>query len=40
LRNFTSSETGIAFSVDSNEVIYKTLDNVVERKDTRKKEEF
>jgi len=40
LRNFISSETGIAFSVDSNEGIYKTADNVAQRRDTRKKEEF
>jgi len=29
-----SSETGIAFSVDSNERIYKTSDNVAKRRDT------
>jgi len=40
LRNFISSETGIAFSVDSNERIYKMSDNVAQRRDTRKKEEF
>jgi len=34
-----SSETGIAFSVDSNEWIYKTSDNIAKRRDT-KKEEF
>jgi len=31
-----SSETGITFSVDSNERIYKTSDNVAKRRDTKK----
>ena len=35
-----SSETGTAFSVDSNEGLYKKSDNVAQRRDTRKKEEF
>jgi len=40
LRNFISSETGIAFFLDSNEGIYKTSDNVAQRRDTRKKKDF
>jgi hypothetical protein len=39
LRNFISSETGNAFSVDSNEGIYITSDNVAQRRETRKREE-